>query len=68
MGFTFWTFRPIDHNHPHGENSVAAITFPEKYVHLILHLFMDHVRDGEIQGRSFVFLKVHCPCILPSLT
>ena len=41
VGFTFWTFRPIDHNHPHGENSVAAITFPEKYVHLILHLFMD---------------------------
>ena len=32
MGFTFWTFRPIDHNHPHGENSVATITFPEKYV------------------------------------
>ena len=41
VGFTFWTFRPIGHNHPHGENSVAAITFPEKYVHLILHLFMD---------------------------
>ena len=41
VGFTFWTFRPIDYNHPHGENSVAAITFPEKYVHLILHLFMD---------------------------
>ena len=29
---------------------------------------MDYVRDGEIQSRSFVFLKVHCPCILPSLT
>ena len=29
---------------------------------------MHYVRDGEIQGRSSVFLKVHCPCILPSLT
>ena len=29
---------------------------------------MDYVRDGEIQGSSFVFLKLHCPCILPSLT
>jgi len=24
---------------------------------------MDHVRDGEIQGRSLVFLEVHCLCI-----
>ena len=32
---------------------------------LILFLPMDYVRDGEIQGRSLVFLKVHCPCILP---
>ena len=29
---------------------------------------MDYVRDGDIQGRSFVFLEVHCPSILPSLT
>ena len=29
---------------------------------------MDYVRDGEIQGRSLVFLKAHCPCILPFLT
>ena len=29
---------------------------------------MDYVRDGEIQGRSSVFLKVNCPCILLSLT
>ena len=29
---------------------------------------MDYVRDGDIQGRSLVFLKAHCPCILPSLT
>ena len=26
-------------------------------------LSMDYVRDGEIQGSSFVFLKVHCPSI-----
>ena len=32
------------------------------------YLIMDYVRDGDIQGRSFVFLKAHCPCILPSLT
>ena len=31
-------------------------------------LFMDCVRDGEILGRSLVFLKAHCPCILPRLT
>jgi hypothetical protein len=31
-------------------------------------LVMDHNRDGGIQGRSLVFLKTHCPCILPSLT
>ena len=30
--------------------------------------FMDYVRDGDIQGRSLVFLKAHCPCILPPLT
>ena len=30
------------------------------------YLIMDYVRDGDIQGRSFVFLKAHCPCILPS--
>ena len=29
---------------------------------------MDYVRDGDIQGRSSVFSKVHCLCILPSLT
>ena len=29
---------------------------------------MDYVRHGEIQGRSFVFFKAHCPCILPCLT
>ena len=29
---------------------------------------MDYVRDGNIQGRSMLFLKVNCPCILPSLT
>ena len=29
---------------------------------------MDYVRDGEIQGRSLVYLKNHCPCILPSMT
>ena len=28
---------------------------------------MDYVRDGEIQGRSLVFLKANCLCILPSL-
>ena len=28
---------------------------------------MDYVKDGERQGRSFVFFKAHCPCILPSL-
>ena len=29
---------------------------------------LDYVRDGDIQGRSLVFLKAHCLCILPSLT
>ena len=29
---------------------------------------MDYVRHGEIQGRSLVFFKAHCPCILPCLT
>ena len=24
---------------------------------------MDYVRDGDIQGRSLVFLKAHCPCM-----
>ena len=28
----------------------------------------DFVRHGEIQGSSLVFFKVHCPCVLPSLT
>ena len=32
------------------------------------YVSMDYVRDGDIQGRSLVFLKAHCPCILPSLT
>ena len=29
---------------------------------------MDYVRHGKIQGRSQVFFKAHCPCILPCLT
>ena len=29
---------------------------------------MDYVRDGEIKRRSLVFLKAHCPCLLPCLT
>ena len=29
---------------------------------------MDYVRHGEIQGRTLVFFKAHCPCILPCLT
>ena len=29
---------------------------------------MDYVIHGEIQGRSMVFFKAHCPCILPCLT
>ena len=24
---------------------------------------MDYVRDGDVQGRSLVFLKAHCPCM-----
>ena len=33
-----------------------------------LENFMDYVRHGKIQGRSSVFFKSHCPCILPCLT
>ena len=29
---------------------------------------MDYIRHGEIQGRSLVFFRAHCPCILPRLT
>ena len=29
---------------------------------------MDYVRHGKIQGHSLIFLKSHCPCILPCLT
>ena len=29
---------------------------------------MDYARHGEIQGRSLVFLKAHCPYISPCLT
>ena len=29
---------------------------------------MDYVRHGKIQGRSLVFFKARCPCILPCLT
>ena len=31
-------------------------------------ILMDYVIHGEIQGRSMVFFKAHCPCILPCLT
>ena len=27
-----------------------------------IYHFMDYVRDGEVQGRSLVFLEAHCPC------
>ena len=33
-----------------------------------LFFIMDYVRHGEIQDRSLVFFKAHCPCILPCLT
>ena len=42
---------------------MASILF-----YIIVFDQMDYVIDGEIQGRSLVFLKAHCPCILPSLT
>ena len=29
--------------------------------------YMDYVRHGEIQNRSLVFFRAHCPCILPCL-
>ena len=29
---------------------------------------MDYVKHGEIQGRSLVLFKAHCPCILPCLS
>ena len=29
---------------------------------------MDYVRHGEVQGRSLVFFKAHCHCVLPCLT
>ena len=32
------------------------------------NLNMDYVRHVKIQGRSLVFFKTHCPCILPCLT
>ena len=47
-------------------NTLATLILGPFHVQWIFS--MDYVRDGEIQGRSLVFLEVHCPCILPSLT
>ena len=52
-----------------GENHeiYKALEFVSVVGNLQFNTFMDYFRDGEIQGRSLVFLEVHCPCILPSL-
>ena len=43
--------------------AICTVTFGRK-----LFAEIRNVRHGEIQGRSLVFFKAHCPCILPCLT
>ena len=70
-GCAFYFCIGIWHNIRQGD--VERLLFTEllvevSFVSTLIKSPMDYVRDGDIQGRFFVFLKAHCPCILPSLT
>ena len=48
--------------------SKAFLKKMQLYLESFISPCMDYGRHGEIQGRSLVFFKAHCPCILPCLT